>query len=66
MIGGILGCVGAYAVLRYASIGTAALGPFGLAVRLPAAVAAETAVLAAVIGVASVLIPQPPRCGVTS
>lgn len=58
IVGGILGCVGAYTVLRYASIGTAALGPLGLAVNLPGAVAVETVVLAAAIGVVSVLIPS--------
>jgi putative ABC transport system permease protein len=58
IVGGILGCVGAYAVLRYASIGTAALGPLGLAVRLPGAVAVETLVLAAAIGLVSVLVPS--------
>jgi len=58
IVGGGLGCLGAYAVLRYAAIGTAALGPLGLAVKLPAAVAIETIFLAAAIGLFSALIPS--------
>jgi putative ABC transport system permease protein len=54
---GVLGCAAAYAALRGLSVGSAALGPLGLALRLPGPVAVETMTAAILIGGGSALIP---------
>jgi putative ABC transport system permease protein len=57
-IGGALGCAAAYAVLRGLSLGSAALGPLGLALRVPALVVVETMIVAILIGGGSGLVPE--------
>ena len=56
-IGGVLGCAAAYAALRGLSVGSAALGPLGLALRVPGVVVAEAMVVAMLIGGCSGLVP---------
>jgi putative ABC transport system permease protein len=56
-IGGVLGCAAAYAVLRGLSLGSAALGPLGLALRVPGLVVVETMMVAILIGGGSSLVP---------
>ncbi len=55
--GGVLGCAAAYAVLRGLSLGSAALGPLGLALRVPGLVVVETMMVAILIGGGSSLVP---------
>jgi putative ABC transport system permease protein len=55
--GGVLGCAAAYAVLRGMSLGSAALGPLGLALRVPGLVVVETMTVAILIGGGSGLVP---------
>jgi putative ABC transport system permease protein len=57
IVGGVLGCASAYAALRGLSVGSAALGPLGLALRVPGVVIAETMTAAVLIGAGSVVIP---------
>ncbi len=57
IVGGLIGCAAAYAVLRWISIGSAALGPLGLAMRLPMRLIVETLLVAIFIGVGSGLVP---------
>lgn len=56
-VGGVLGCAAAYAVLRGISLGSAALGPLGLALRVPGLVVVETMMVAILIGGGSSLVP---------
>ena len=55
--GGVLGCAAAYMVLRGLSLGSAALGPLGLALRVPGLVVVETMMVAILIGAGSGLVP---------
>jgi putative ABC transport system permease protein len=55
--GGIAGCAFGYAALRYLPIGSASLGPLGLAMRMPAGVAVETLALGILVGAGSAAIP---------
>jgi putative ABC transport system permease protein len=55
--GGVLGCAAAYVVLRGLSLGSAALGPLGLALRVPGLVVVETMMVAILIGGGSGLLP---------
>ena len=57
LTGGALGCAAAYAVLRGLSLGSAALGPLGLALKVPGLVVVETMMVAILIGGGSGLIP---------
>jgi putative ABC transport system permease protein len=56
-IGGVLGCATAYAALRGLSVGSAALGPLGLALRVPGVVICEAMIVAMLIGGGSGLVP---------
>jgi putative ABC transport system permease protein len=56
-IGGVLGCAAAYAALRGLSVGSAALGPLGLALRVPGVVICEAMIVAMLIGGGSGLAP---------
>jgi len=55
--GGVLGCAAAYVVLRGLTLGSAALGPLGLALRVPGPVVVETMMVAILIGGGSGLVP---------
>jgi ABC-type antimicrobial peptide transport system permease subunit len=55
--GGVLGCATAYVVLRGLSLGSAALGPLGLALRVPGLVVVEAMMVAILIGGGSGLVP---------
>jgi putative ABC transport system permease protein len=57
LVGGIVGIGAAYAVLRWLSVGSAALGPLGLALRVPPVVMFETLTIALVVGALSGLVP---------
>jgi putative ABC transport system permease protein len=54
---GVLGCASAYAALRGLSVGSAALGPLGLALRVPGLVVVEAMMAAILIGAGSSLVP---------
>jgi putative ABC transport system permease protein len=54
---GVLGYASAYAALRGLSVGSAALGPLGLALRVPGLVVVESMVAATLIGGCSSLVP---------
>jgi putative ABC transport system permease protein len=54
---GVLGCASAYAALRGLSVGSAALGPLGLALRVPSLVVVEVMMAAILIGGGSSLVP---------
>jgi putative ABC transport system permease protein len=54
---GVLGCASAYAALRGLSVGSAALGPLGLALRVPGRVVGEAMMAAILIGAGSSLVP---------
>ena len=54
---GVLGCASAYAALRGLSVGSAALGPLGLALRVPGLVVVEAMMAAILIGACSSLVP---------
>jgi putative ABC transport system permease protein len=56
-VGGVLGCAAAYAALRGLSLGSAALGPLGLALRVPGLVVAEAMAVAMLIGAGSGMAP---------
>jgi putative ABC transport system permease protein len=56
-VGGVLGCAAAYAALRGLSVSSAALGPLGLALRVPGPVVAEAMMVAMLIGGGSGLVP---------
>jgi putative ABC transport system permease protein len=56
-VGGVLGCAAAYAVLRGLTLGSAALGPLGLALRVPGVVVVEAMTVAMLIGGGSGLVP---------
>jgi putative ABC transport system permease protein len=56
LIGGVLGCGGAYIALKVFSTGSPAAGPLS-AIRMPPKVLAETLVVAALIGLFSALVP---------
>ena len=56
LIGGVLGCGGAYIALKVFSTGSPAAGPLS-AIRMPPTVLAETLVVAALIGLFSALVP---------
>ena len=56
-VGGVLGCAAAYAALRGLSLGSAALGPLGLALRVPGLVVVEAMMVAMLIGGGSGLVP---------
>jgi putative ABC transport system permease protein len=55
--GGMVGVAAAFAVLRWVSIGSAALGPLGLALRVPPSVMVETLTIALLVGTLSGLMP---------
>ncbi len=57
LVGGALGIAAAYAVLRWMSVGSAALGPLGLALRVPPRVMFETLTIALLIGAGSAVVP---------
>lgn len=57
LAGGLLGCGGAYLLLKLVSVGSPALGPVLSVIRMPPAVLVESLVLAVVIGLVSGLIP---------
>jgi putative ABC transport system permease protein len=57
LLGGVAGVAASYAALRWLSIGSAALGPLGLALRVPTAVMVETLTIALFIGGISGLVP---------
>ncbi len=57
LVGGAVGIAASYAVLRWVSIGSAALGPLGLALRVPPMVILEALTIALLIGAASALVP---------
>lgn len=57
LIGGIIGVAASYSVLRWLSIGSAALGPLGLALRVPPSAMVETLTIALLIGAGSALVP---------
>ena len=56
LAGGLLGCLGGYLVLKFATLGSAALGPIGV-IRMPPIVMTESLIIAAVIGILSGLVP---------
>ena len=56
-VGGVLGCAAAYAALRGLSLGSAALRPLGLALRVPGIVVVEAMMVALLIGGGSGLVP---------
>ncbi len=56
LLGGVLGCGGAFVVLKAFSAGSAAAGPMGM-IRMPPVVLAETLAAAALIGLLSAFIP---------
>ncbi len=56
IIGGLLGCLTAFVVLRIVTVSAAALGPMGI-IRMPPIVVAESLVIAALIGFMSGLVP---------
>ena len=56
-IAGVLGCASSYAALRGLSVGSAALGPLGLALRVPGLVVFEAMMAAILIGAGSSLVP---------
>jgi len=53
----LLGCASAYLALRGLSVGSAALGPLGLALRVPGLVVVEVMMAAILIGGGSSLVP---------
>jgi putative ABC transport system permease protein len=57
LVGAAAGCALAFAVLRIAALGSAALGPIAFALRLPASVIAETLVAGAAMGLGAAFIP---------
>lgn len=57
LAGGLLGCGGAYLLLKLVLVGSPALGPVLSVIRMPPAVLVESLVLAVVIGLVSGLIP---------
>ncbi len=57
LAGGLLGCGGAYLLLKLVVVGSPALGPVLSVIRMPPAVLVESLVLAVVIGFVSGLIP---------
>jgi putative ABC transport system permease protein len=56
LLGGVIGCGAAFAVLKIFSVATPAIGGLGL-VRMPTSVLAETLVAAALIGLLSAAVP---------
>jgi putative ABC transport system permease protein len=56
LVGGVLGCGGAFLILKVFSAGSPAAGPMG-AIRMPPMVLGETLAAAALIGLLSALVP---------
>lgn len=56
-IGGVIGIGASFAALRWISVGSGALGPLGLALRVPYIVMAEALMVALLVGVVSALMP---------
>jgi putative ABC transport system permease protein len=56
VVGGVLGCVGAYVILKVIAVSSPALGPLGT-IRMPATIVGEGLGLAALIGLFSGYVP---------